>query len=124
MKSIEETLLSLKEQALEATKNQDASFYYNYLADEAIAIVPFGIFSKDAIVQQMASPNSAFRSRKIEDTRVMVLSPDSGVVTYKATFESAQDQSTFEVFVTTIYAKVRGEWKGVFYQQTPMQKRA
>ena len=122
MNSIEETLLSLKEEALEATKNRDADFYNNYLADHAIAVVPFGIFTKEAIVQQMASPNSAFRSTKIEDTRVMVLSEDSGVVTYKATFESMKDGKPFEVFVTTIYAKISGIWKGVFYQQTPIQK--
>lgn len=121
MSSIEETLLSLKERALEATKNHDADFYNGYLADNAIAIVAFGIFTKEAIVQQMASPNSAFRSIKIEDTRVMVLSPDSGVVTYKATFESMKDGKPFDVFVTTIYAKIAGVWKGVFYQQTPMQ---
>ncbi|HSB02177.1 MAG TPA: nuclear transport factor 2 family protein [Anaerolineales bacterium] len=72
--SIEETLLSLKEQALGATKNRDADFYDNYLTDNAIAIVPFGVFTKEAIVQQMASPNSAFRSTKVEDTRVILLS--------------------------------------------------
>lgn len=122
MKSIEETLLSLKEQALEATKNRDANFYNNYLADNAIAVVPFGVFKKEAIVQQMASPNSVFESKRIEDTRVMVLSQESGVVTYKATFESVKDGKAFEVFVTTIYARISGVWKGVFYQQTPIQK--
>jgi hypothetical protein len=45
----------LKERALEATKNADANFYQNYLDDNAIAIVPFGIFDKRAIVQQMSS---------------------------------------------------------------------
>lgn len=122
MNHVEETLLSLKEQALEATKNQDANFYNNYLADDAIAIVPFGVFNKEAIVQQMASANSAFKSTKIEGARAIVLSQDSGVVTYKATFESTKDGKAFDVFVTTVYAKIAGVWKGIFYQQTPMQK--
>ena len=121
MENIKSELLSLKDQALEATKNADANFYENYLDDSAIAIVPFGVFDKKAIVQQMGSPNSQFRSSRIDDTKAIVLTPGSGIVTYKATY-TREDQSTFEVFVTTVYAKVNGEWKGVFYQQTPILK--
>ena len=120
MENVKEILLSLKEEALEATKNMDADFYNDYLAENAIAVVPFGVFNKAAIIEQMASPDSAFRSRKIEDTRVMVLTDESGVVTYKATFENVKDGNSFDVFVTTIYAKIKGVWKGVFYQQTPI----
>ena len=121
MNDIKSILLDLKEQALAATKNADANFYQNYLDDHAIAIVPFGIFDKNAIVQQMGSANSNFKSSRIDDTRAIVLTPESGIVTYKATYEKG-DKKAFEVFVTTVYAKVRGEWKGVFYQQTPMEK--
>lgn len=83
--------------------------------------MPFGIFDKNAIVQQMGSANSNFKSSRIDDTRAIVLTPESGIVTYKATYEKG-DKKAFEVFVTTVYAKVRGEWKGVFYQQTPIEK--
>jgi hypothetical protein len=119
MEDVEATLLSLKERALQATKNADTGFYRDYLADHAVAIVPFGVFDKKAIVQQMGSANSQFKSSKIEDTKAIVLTPESGIVTYKATYEK-QDNSSFQVFVTTVYAKVNGAWKGVFYQQTPL----
>ena len=119
MEDIKSTLLSLKEQALEATKNADAKFYENYLDDNAVAIVPVGIFDKKAIVEQMSSKNSQFKSSKIEDTKAMVLTPESGIVTYKATYQK-KDKSFYEVFVTTVYAKINGTWKGIFYQQTPI----
>ena len=119
MENIKSILLSLKEQALEATKNADADFYENYLADSAVAIVPFGVFDKKAIVQQMGSSNSPFQSSKIDDTKAIVLTPESGIVTYKASY-TKPDHTTFEVFVTTVYAKISGVWKGVFYQQTPV----
>lgn len=119
MDDIKSILLSLKEQALEATKQADATFYTHYLDDSAIAIVPFGIFNKNAIVQQMGSSNSQFKSSRIEDTRVIVLTPESGIVTYKATYTKEGGMSSV-VFVTTVYAKINGVWKGVFYQQTPM----
>lgn len=119
MEDIKSTLLSLKEQALEATKNADAKFYEGYLSDNAVAIVPIGVFNKKAIVEQMGDKNSPFKSSKIEDTKAMVLTPESGIVTYKATYQK-KDNSDYEVFVTTVYAKINGDWKGVFYQQTPI----
>jgi hypothetical protein len=123
MDNIKELLLSLKDKALEATKSADAEFYQNYLDDSAMAIVPFGVFDKAAIVQQMGSSNSPFKSSKIEDTKAIVLTPESGIVTYKATYNISKEgkNNSFTVFVTTVYAKIKGQWKGVFYQQTPLQ---
>lgn len=119
MEDVKSMLLSLKDQALEATKKNDANFYENYLTDDAIAIVPFGIFDKKAIVQQMGSTNSQFKSLAIKDTKAIELTSESGIVTYKAVYEK-EDKTTFEVFVTTVYAKINDTWKGVFYQQTPL----
>jgi len=119
MEDIKSILLSMKEQALEATKNADAKFYEDYLDDNAVAIVPIGVFDKKAIVEQMGSKNSQFKSSKIEDTKAIVLTPECGIVTYKATYQK-KDKSNYEVFVTTVYTKIDGIWKGVFYQQTPI----
>lgn len=121
--SIEAALLALKEKALEATRQGDSEFYRHYLAEGAIAVGPFGILDKEGIVAQMAS-GTRFRSSKIEDTRVMTLSSQSGLVTYKATFESSNEggAKVTSMFVTTVYAQVAGVWQGVFYQQTPLQK--
>jgi hypothetical protein len=123
MENTESILLSLKDQALEATKNADGNFYQHYLADHAMAIVPFGVFDKKAIIQQMSAANSAFKSINVDDTKAIVLTPESGIVTYKATYPEKEKNSTFEVFVTTVYSKIDGEWKGVFYQQTPLKKK-
>lgn len=122
MKDVESILLKLKDEALHATQEGDGAFYQNYLSDNAIAIVPFGVFNKQAIVQQMSSVKSAFKSTAIEDTKAIVLTPESGIVTYKATY-TKPDGNNFDVFVTTVYTKKNGEWKGVFYQQTPIQKK-
>lgn len=73
-------------------------------AGNTIAIFPFGVFDKDAIVQLMGSGNLPLKSLRNDDTRAIVLTPESGIVTYIATYEA---KTTFEVFVTTIYAKLR-----------------
>jgi ketosteroid isomerase-like protein len=115
MPTTKDTLLSLKQKALDATQKSDADFYQDYLSPDAVAIVPLGIFDKAAIVQQMGSDDSTFRSSKIEDTRVIELTPDCGIVTYKAIFGSAEQEipKPSEVYVTTVYARINGEWKGV-----------
>ena len=119
MEDIKAILLSLKEKALEATNNSDGKFYEDYLSDNAVAIVPIGVFDKKAIIEQMSSKYSQFKSSKIEDTKAIVLTPESGIVTYKATYQK-QDKSEYIVFVTTVYAKLDNAWKGIIYQQTPL----
>jgi hypothetical protein len=114
MQDTERELLELKDRALAATQARDGAFYEDYLDDAAIAVTPHGVFGKRAIIQQMSSPESSFRSTAIEDTRAIALTPESGLVTYKATFGARS------VFVTTVYVKKQGAWKGVFYQQTPV----
>jgi hypothetical protein len=42
----------------------------------------------------------------LPDTRAMVLGPDTGMITYRATFGDRV------VFVTTVYARRDGAWQG------------
>jgi hypothetical protein len=114
MDDVEATLRVLKDQALAATRDRDQDFYRGYLADDAVAVLPAGVFDKDAVIAALGAPRVPFQSSAIEDTRVMVLGPDTGIVTYRATFG---DQV---VFVTTVYARRDGAWQGVHYQQTPL----
>ena len=116
--SIEAKLLALKDAALAATKRADGAFYRGYLADDAVAVVPAGIFDKEQVVSAMAQ-GSAFRSRNVQDVRATALSPESGLVTYRATFEG-RDGKLSEVFVTTVYERREGVWQGILYQQTPL----
>lgn len=107
-------LLALKDRALTATREGDGAFYQDYLSEDAVAVVPFGVFDKQTIVAQMAA-GGAFRSVGIDDTQVMMLSADSGLITYRARFDDRPS-----VFVTTVYARRNGRWQGVFYQQTAL----
>lgn len=118
MEDVTAILISLKEQALEATKNHDFQFYEQYLADTAIAIAPCGIYNKAAIIKQMDDSGSQFKNTGLCDTKTIVLTAESGIVTYKAQYEHLLTKYQMEVFVTTVYAKINNKWKGIFYQQT------
>jgi uncharacterized protein DUF4440 len=112
MREIEEQLLRLKSEALEATKRRDGEFYDRYLSEDAVAITPYGVFDRQAIIAQMSSPASTFASTGTDDVRAFVLSDSSGVVTYRAHYPSG------DVMVTTAYRLERDGWRGVVYQQT------
>ncbi len=112
---VESKLLELKDQALEATKRADGDFYRRYLADDTIAIVPYGIFNKQQVVEQMSSSANPLRSSAVTDVRAIALSSDCGLVTYRASYPSG------DVFVSSLYLKRDGVWQGVFYQQTPVE---
>lgn len=115
MNDVESTLLSLKDKALTATRDRDQDFYRGYLADDAVAVLPAGVFDKNAVVASLGAQKVPFQSTKIEDTRVMVLGEDAGVVTYRATLPIGV------MLVTTVYARRDGTWQGVFYQQTKLE---
>jgi uncharacterized protein (TIGR02246 family) len=117
------TLLALKDQALDATKRHDGAFYRDYLADDATAIVPVGVFGKEAVVAAMSTPGGGFQATSISDTQARVLGPDIGLVTYVATFPAPDGGPDTAVFVTTLYQRRDGTWKGVLYQQTPLRNR-
>ena len=114
--AMEQELLQIKDQAIEATRKRDQDFYRGYLSDDAIAVVPAGTFSKDQIVAAMGA--GTFQSSAIDDERVIPLGPDAGVVTYVATF--GEGEQARRVFVATVYRRLAGVWRGVLYQQTPL----
>jgi hypothetical protein len=107
-------LLELKDQALAATKRADGDFYRGYLADDTLAITPFGVFGKDQVVGQMSTPSSSFRSSAVSDVQAIPYTADCGLVTYRARYPSG------DVLVSTLYLRREGAWQGVFYQQTPV----
>jgi Domain of unknown function (DUF4440) len=122
MDDVAATLRSLKDRALAATRERDQDFYRGYLADDAMAVLPVGIFDKPAVVAALGAPTVPFQGASIDDTRVWVLGPDTGIVTYTASFPvaGAAEAGARSVFVTTVYARRGGQWQGVLYQQTPL----
>jgi hypothetical protein len=110
-------LLRLKDEALAASARRDGDFYDAYLADGARAITPAGVATRAQIVA--AARAGGFRSVRVADTAVELLCDDVGVVTYRATFERPGG-ATADAVVTTLYRREGKVWKGVLYQQTPV----
>jgi hypothetical protein len=120
MSTVTDDLIRLKNEALAATRRADGGFYAVYLADDAVAITPYGVFDKEAVVAQMGSTASSFMSESVDDVRAVELSPTSGVVSYRARYAARGELPATSVYVTTVYRLDPQGWKGVLYQQTPV----
>jgi hypothetical protein len=81
-------------------------------------VVPGGtLLDRDAVLQFMAdAPQWAWF--RIEDTRVLQLTADSAVVTYRATAQR-EGQPEYHALMSTVYVRREGLWKVVLHQQTP-----
>jgi hypothetical protein len=77
--------------------------------------VPAGVFYRDQIVAAMSK--GGFQSEAVTDVRAIPMTDDIGLVTYRAVFPNRG-----EVFVSTLYHRIDGTWRGVFYQQTPLTR--
>jgi hypothetical protein len=112
--TIAEHLRELKAGAIRATAERDVAYYDGYLADDAIAVLPYGIFDKAAVLRQVAEPQPGFRASAVEDEQVSVLSGDCGLVRYVAVYPDRR------AVVSTVFVRRDGAWRAVLYQQTPL----
>ncbi|HTU68169.1 MAG TPA: nuclear transport factor 2 family protein [Steroidobacteraceae bacterium] len=112
---IEVVLLALQAASVRALERGDTVFYAEYLADDAICVMPEGVLTKQRVLAMLK--DGGFRASKIEDARAIALSDDAGMVTYRASIE-APGAAAREMFVSTLFRRYEEGWKGVFYQQT------
>lgn len=110
---VEAKLLEPEGQALDATRRADGEFYARYLADDTVAILPNGVFDKEAVVAAMSSADNSMRSTGVSEVRAIAFGADCGLVTYRASYP------TGDVLVSSLYLDRDGTWRGDFHQQTP-----
>lgn len=123
---IEKTLIELEEKNWQANVNEDLSYFLEHTTDNMLAVAPFGIFDKHAIAAQIEKKQGApFKSARIEDPRVMVLTNESALVTYKIMIEAIFQGKdiVLQRYSTSVYVKRNGDWKVSFSQQTDISHR-
>jgi len=124
MIDIKQILVDLGRKAWDANIKEDAGFYREFLIDEALRVNNSGITDKDSLVKQMLYHSSVpFTKVTVEEPRVIVLSPESALLIYKATIHSTKDGKTvvFSDYVTTAFVQRNGIWKGAFQQHSRIQ---
>ena len=117
--TLQQTLVLREEQGWQAlSQGTGAEFYQRNLANDALMVFPFGVLTREQSIEAItaAPPWASFC---IEDPRVVVLTDDSAILTYRATAQRA-GQELYLALTTTVFVKHEGTWKTAFHQQTPV----
>lgn len=124
MDSLEETLIGLEEKSWQANIKEDVDYFRKNTTDSMLVVAPFGVFDKQAIIAQIEKKQGVpFKSAKMEDTRVISLTPDSALITYKVAivaFVQGKDV-TVRRYVTTVYVRQKGKWLSAFSQHSDIK---
>ncbi len=117
--NLRQTLVSLEEQGWQAlSQGTGADFYQKNLTDHALMVFPIGVLTREQSIETIkaAPPWASFR---IEDPRVIALTDDSAILTYRCTAQRA-GQEPYSALMTTVFVRHEGAWKTAFHQQTPV----
>ena len=117
-------IIALEKAFWDATMRRDTEWFQEHLADESLTIASFGFADKKTAVDAVASTPVEYASFMMHNAQVLLLSPQSASISYRAVIQAAVagHAHTIVVNVTTIHVLHEGEWKITLHQQTAAQR--
>ena len=96
-------------------------FYRRNLAATAIMVFPgpAGVLVADEIAASLEK-QPRWTQVLLEEHRLLELSEETAVVTYKATAKRPEAASPYVTRASSAYVRAAGAWKLAFHQQTPV----
>jgi hypothetical protein len=113
-----DTLLELEEYGWQAMSSTgDADFLEQWLADDALMVVPGMIIDRITFLTALAS-EPPWQSHQIENPQIRKFAEDCAAVLYQVTAQR-ESQAPYIALMTSVYALRGGDWKLIYHQQTP-----
>ena len=103
--------------ALSTDGDTAVAFYDDVLARDVLMLLPGGMVIDDRAEVLESMRGAAWNSFELADTRVIDLTANSAVVTYRAT--AHRDDVEYEALFNSTYVREGGSWKLKVHQQTP-----
>lgn len=99
---------------------EGSEYYRSHLAAAALMVFPepAGVLVKDEIASSLEE-GARWTDVALEEHRVLELSDDAALVTYKATARRS-DGPTYVARASSAYVRDGSTWKLAFHQQTPL----
>jgi hypothetical protein len=117
--SLEESLVDLEQEGWEAlSRGTGADFYRKYLTDNAVMVFPGMVLTREQSLEAMETA-PPWKSFQIEEPRMVQLTGDSALVTYRATAQR-EGEETYSALMSSVYVNDGGTWRMAFHQQTPL----
>jgi Domain of unknown function (DUF4440) len=118
----ETELRALEADMWTANSAGDGHFYDTALRADAIVVSRYGVLGKAEIVPGIQRNHNPYLRHKLSDQRVMEVSSDSALITYRADVTALVDgeEVDFAVLATSVYAREDGIWLCVLHQQSAL----
>jgi hypothetical protein len=100
------------------TTDAGADYYERHLTADAIMGFSSGVMTRAEAIEAMRA-SEPWASFTITDPHVVELTPDSGVLVYRASARRA-GHAPYTALVSSAYVRQDGRWLLAFHQQTPM----
>ena len=120
---LQATLLSQEEKLIEAINKKDKATIAKLMADEAMSITSRGRQTTVEIIRSLEK--ISFSLYKISDPKTITVSADAAILTYSFSWTGENERkpiATMNVYATSVWRQENGNWRSVFYQETPIGK--
>jgi hypothetical protein len=119
--SEKEALIALEKQAWDAWKTRDGKVFQGFLSEEYIGVGDSGVTKKATTVKDIASSDCEVRSYSLDSYEVVMLDPNTAILTYKADQDATCKGKAVpaKVWASSVYIKRGGKWLNAFHQETP-----
>lgn len=108
----------LEERGWQALSSHDPiPFCQDWLADDALLVVPGMILTKDAFLASLTH-EPPWAAHDTEDARTVQFSLDCAALVYKVRARRA-DQPPYVALILSVYRFGGDGWKLIYHQQTP-----
>ncbi|HUG08257.1 MAG TPA: nuclear transport factor 2 family protein [Acidimicrobiia bacterium] len=113
----------LRERLLELESgfwSADGNYYREHMAAEGLCVVPVGVMDRNETVAAMdhSEPWAEF---KLHDVTILDLGDDEAALCYRVEAFREDESPGHFAFISSVYVRVRGEWKLALHQQTPVE---
>ena len=97
----------------------DADFYRRHLSDHAVMVFPepAGVLTRDQVIEAIGSA-PRWIEVQFEEARVVDLTSETAILTYKATARREGDITPYVALVSSVYVNGDGRWMLAFHQHT------
>lgn len=112
-------LLAQETKVYEALKNKDHATVAKMLDQQHYAVLPeIGRLPLSKVLKL----DSTINSYEISDAKAIPVHQDCAILSYKYTWSGTRlgkEAKNLTSFATSVWSKRDGEWRAVFYQETP-----
>jgi murein L,D-transpeptidase YafK len=122
-KELQQSLISNEKQLWEGWKQGDTATFEKHLSPGAWSVGLQGIEERDQVLKSIAKKSCSVTSYSIDETsaKLRKLNENTVVLNYTGRQEAvcAGQKIPNEVYATSIYVREGGQWKNMFYTDTP-----